>query len=1012
MSTIKTLEQALIVSTEPSTPKSIRDEAEKFIANVTKSGVAVELLVNILNNATVKAEEIRHLATVLLRKTLHEYLRAAHNAAKIPNIQKWALQSVIRDPSKNVRRSLAHCVAQIALFVCGNQEKAWPELNQTINTAVNHSNALFRELGMYILSRVTWDMEEAFSKELKWAYSMCVKCCGDSDAKVQIAGVSALVNLVEAQKREQTSALIPQTIKILNQVVQTAVEAGREETVDQCLVCLVEITEGVYDTFKPYVGSLVKLGLGVAVHPKMRDSENTESQAFVLVNNLIVAYKAQVRKSGSVSHIINTCTQCLVNDENFGDEEMGGSTHHSAMMVIRQLTMQLSSKYCFEPICAAAAKCLQAQMTRVQCVGLEMLGVLSEGCNESLGAAVPKMLSIVVKAAQQPNVMLVRHGLLCLGNWCENMPLVMANHHSLLIPLAQKYLLSTVDKVQITAVYILECLSESLADNPELVTSEQMTTYSASILAYVSKLMCNPNESQRERGLALLSAIALACKASFVPHVPKTMELLLKFMSPDYKDTILKSRAIECAGQVAAAVGADAISPCVRKLWDGLQLALRQYPDDPNMREMVYTCFSNLAISMKEKLAPIVPGIIKVTLEDLASKDLIQETFEKKIMQASAPGSGLDEEDNEDSAKDSGLTRTLDAVEEKRAAAVHVIGSLATHCGSSFHSFLAPCLQQIMKTDLNYPAIVVTRASVTTVASLALAYCDYAQVPEELPKPPAPPFQPTSQLLAVVQEVNRELLEIATVFEDVDAVSRALEGSFELLSRIGAALYSPDEEKRMPTVSDMMATLNTLLREKAFCQGGLTELSDEVEAEESAEVSKMVIDVVTDLLGELARQFGPRLQPLFDKVFPSLLRWSAESRAITDRCTAIGALADIMDGMKEGSVNYTEKCMSITMSMLRSGECPPKVMRNCIYALGVAVYWAAPATLVGKVMPILVTITPSLKLTTGTHLALRDNASGCLARIIVCVCVCVCVCTVVCMYGSMVVCIYGSMYVW
>jgi hypothetical protein len=48
-----------------------------------------------------------------------------------------------------------------------------------------------------------------------------------------------------------------------------------------------------------------------------------------------------------------------------------------------------------------------------------MLGVLSEGCMESLAEQLPTLFPIVARAAQQPNDMLRRHGLLCIGYWCE-----------------------------------------------------------------------------------------------------------------------------------------------------------------------------------------------------------------------------------------------------------------------------------------------------------------------------------------------------------------------------------------------------------------------------------------------------------------------------------------------------------------------------------------------------------------------------------------------------------------
>ena len=148
------------------------------------------------------------------------------------------------------------------------------------------------------------------------------------------------------------------------------------------------------------------------------------------------------------------------------------------------MVMQFSAKYVFNPICQAAMQCLKDPQPRVQAAGLEILGVVSEGCMESLALKLDQLVPIIVRASQQPHVMVVRvslvecvfplvapacahaicggndvlclvqvrHGLLCLGMWCENMPDRMAKYHDIVIPLAGKHLLSKHDKIQITGV--------------------------------------------------------------------------------------------------------------------------------------------------------------------------------------------------------------------------------------------------------------------------------------------------------------------------------------------------------------------------------------------------------------------------------------------------------------------------------------------------------------------------------------------------------------------------------
>ena len=80
-----------------------------------------------------------------------------------------------------------------------------------------------------------------------------------------------------------------------------------------------------------------------------------------------------------------------------------------AMMVIRQISLQFSSKFTFNPICQAAMQCLQQAVPRVQAVGLELFGVVAEGCMESIANQIHQILPIIVKASQQSDPMLVSH---------------------------------------------------------------------------------------------------------------------------------------------------------------------------------------------------------------------------------------------------------------------------------------------------------------------------------------------------------------------------------------------------------------------------------------------------------------------------------------------------------------------------------------------------------------------------------------------------------------------------
>ena len=100
------------------------------------------------------------------------------------------------------------------------------------------------------------------------------------------------------------------------------------------------------------------------------------------------------------------------------------------------------------------------------------------------------------------------------------------------------------------------------------------------------------------------------------------------------------------------------------------------------------------------------------------------------------------------------------------------------------------------------------------------------------------------------------------------------------------------------------------------------------------------------------------------QLYPALLRWAAPTRAIQDRSMAIGCFAEIFDAMTVASAKYTPNFIALVTDIMRSSECPPLVLRNCVYALGVAVAYAPDATLAGKVPALIGLVQP--------HIALPD----------------------------------------
>ena len=76
---------------------------------------------------------MRQVAAVLLRKNIVRYMKAFPN--KVPTVQAWVLQAVLKDPSRPVRRTLGDCTAATAAYVMGVKSAPWPQLMEVCATS-------------------------------------------------------------------------------------------------------------------------------------------------------------------------------------------------------------------------------------------------------------------------------------------------------------------------------------------------------------------------------------------------------------------------------------------------------------------------------------------------------------------------------------------------------------------------------------------------------------------------------------------------------------------------------------------------------------------------------------------------------------------------------------------------------------------------------------------------------------------------------------------------------------
>lgn len=177
-----------------------------------------------------------------------------------------------------------------------------------------------------------------------------------------------------------------------------------------------------------------------------------------------------------------------------------------------------------------------------------------------------------------------------------------------------------------------------------------------------------------------------------------------------------------------------------------------------------------------------------------------------------------------------------------------------------------------------------------------------------------------------------------------------------------------------------------LLERKAACQQEEVEEEQQNAAHPSADAELSEWDAhlirgAEDLVSSLAIAIGPEFAPAFNAFLPALAQYVDPRRQPTERSTAIGALAESINGLKSGSTQFTEPILSLLFASLKDADLD--VRSNSAFAVGSLVFQsdidlsAHYGTILSSLFPLFDRETDSADSNQAC-----DNACGAVARLI------------------------------
>jgi len=916
--------------TQPNT-EAIRT-AEAQLKPILKDPRSVPALMEILSaNGDASNEAIRLTAAVLLRKRLPTHF-VSFDAETKTSFKIKVLSILTVEGSRSVR----HGLASIAAMVAKIESAQWPELLQFISTASVDANPDARELAFFLLSEMTETVGEHLKENFAQMSGMFDSGLIDSEAKVQIACVRALGQLLsylaDEPEVDHFSALLPKILDVANQCLTRS----DEETVSVTLDVLYDLAYSPSASVTAHLAATIQFCMTVLVNSDV-DMGVRDSAALVVAT----LAECKPKKFGKEEALLNTVIESLfVLIENCKesaagalfesnpawkedvatdadgydpeDEDFDSPTETSmAQGTLDMLACELPKKYVFQPVITRCVARLSSQQPGQRKAGIACLGVMAEGCSEPIRQHLSEIIPHVLNAAGDADAQVRECACFALGQLSEHCQPEILAYSTKVLPIVFALLDDATVSVQATSCYVLEMFCERLEPEGVRPLLDPLVRKLASMLESTDK------RSVQEMAVAALAATAVAAEEEFSPYIAGVAALMQKLMMlNDEKMYSLRGRALECMGHMAIAVGKEHFRPYFSSAMvcacEGLTF------DSIDLHEFAYAVFANLSKVMGEEFAAVLAELVPHLTVAIG-----QDEGQVEAAGEEAKFSGLDDSDDED---DEGnyVLHVRTALLEAKKGAITALGEMAAHTGAAFVPYLETSMESLTKAAENWHPLIKAECAealpsmvVPSVAAHHGGEISWTKGDVTSPNPMSP------HTTAVVTAVMGQLL-VLMKDEDPDTAGKACEGVQSVMELCGPHAL-------LPMAEPILSITHDLISRKAPCQ--IEHDADEGPSEDDEDHAPYMTSVC-DLIGSITRVLGAQFATHLGSFLPPVCVFAKTSRPASDRAMAIGCLGEIAQEM-EGAI--AEFWPNIFLPAVFSGlaDTDENVRRNAAFCAGV-----------------------------------------------------------------------------
>lgn len=356
--------------------------------------------------------------------------------------------------------------------------------------------------------------------------------CTDAVPTVAQAAMSATASLIRSLAGEDEVMGLKPVLTPMLTVMQQCIDRDEEDAVTEGLEIINECAEIeqpllndhldvivpflVFQMNKEDLSSSIKQAAGQALisiienRPKLLAKKNLVVPTLTMLMQLLSKESTGSGALFSFSQHESSRANCEDGDDDDESYESEVDAAKLVQMAIDTMAIHIPSKYFVDPALGLVAQGLQSQDPHMRKAGCAVLGVIAEGCRDSIRERLADIVPALLTVARDPEHVVRECACFALGQFSEYCQPEILTYHQTVIPVIFQALDDEHSSVKSVSCYVLEMFCESLQP-------ETLRPFLNPLMQRLVTLLQNPTKLTQEMALTAIAATAVAAELDFLP---------------------------------------------------------------------------------------------------------------------------------------------------------------------------------------------------------------------------------------------------------------------------------------------------------------------------------------------------------------------------------------------------------------------------------------------------------------------------------------------------------------